>query len=147
MATATRHDAGRAHVLQLVLDGTVVPGVVALSGLGVDREVIEYREGNDRTGGTRRLPGRLQGGDAVVTRALTTDPTFEAWVRGPGPDGAAVARREVRVHFFDRHGSPVRRYRLVGAWPRRLELAGSTEPGAGGLLEHLTISYDACVPE
>ena len=87
------------------------------------------------------------GWDAVVTRALTGDQSLEAWVRGPGPDGAAVAQRDVRVPFLARDGDPVRAYRLVGAGPRRLEIGGSTAPGGGGLFEHLTVSYDACVPE
>ena len=147
MPTGGRHEVGLAHRLVVTLDETTVPGVVGLSGLGVEREVIEFREGNDPVGGTRRLPGRLEGGDVVLTRSLTTDQTFEAWVRGPGPDGAAVAQRDVRVRFVDRSGNPVRRYRLVGAWPRRLEIAGSTAPGGGGLLEHLTVSYDACLTE
>ncbi len=147
MPPVTRRRTGRARALTVTIDDVAVPGVTGVSGLGVEFDAIEVREGSDPTGGVRRLPGRLLGGEVVLTRALTTDPTFEAWIRGPGPGEVAPLRRDVRVLFFDRHGSPVRRYRLVRAWPRRLELTGSTLPGTVGLLELLVVSYDACVPE
>lgn len=147
MATTTRLDAGLAHVLTVSLDGAPVAGVTGVSGIGLERDVIEVREGGDEAAGTRRLPGRPRGGDAVLTRALSTDPAFESWVRAAGPDGAAVATRDVRIRFFDRHGDPVRAYRLLHAWPKRLEVTGSTTAGSGGLLEVLTVSYDACLPE
>ncbi|WP_377642694.1 phage tail protein [Oryzobacter terrae] len=147
MATATRHDAGLARSLTVSFGAVAVPGVVGVSGLGVARDAVEFREGNDPTGGVRRLPGRLLGGDVTLSRPLTTDQTFESWIRGPGPEGAVVATREVRIRFFDRAGSPVRGYRLVGAWPRRLEVTGSTLPGSVGLLELLVVSYDTCVTE
>lgn len=147
MPTHVRHEAGLAHTLVVLLDGATVPGVTGVAGLGFGREVVELREGNDPLGATRRLPGRQEGGDLRLTRALRTDPTFEAWVRGPGPDGVAVATRDLRVRFFDVHGAPVRRYRLVGAWARALEITGSTVAGGGGLLEVLTVSYDVCLTD
>ena len=146
MPPATRRRTGRARTLTVTFDDVAVPGVTGVSGLGVEYDAIEFRERSDSTGGVRRLPGRLHGGDATLTRPLTRDLTFESWVRGPGA-GAAPSRRDVRVRFFDRHGDPVRRYRLLGAWPRRLEVTGSTLADGGGLLELLVVSYDACVPE
>ncbi|WP_392542034.1 phage tail protein [Oryzobacter telluris] len=146
MAASTRHDSGLAHAFTVTADGVQLAGVTGVSGIGVERDAIEFREGNDDSG-TRRLPGRAKGGDAVLTRGLSTDPAFESWARAAGADGAAVATRDVRIRFFDRHGAPVRAYRLVRAWPRRFEVAGSTTAGSPGLLEVLTLSYDACVPE
>lgn len=147
MPPATRRKTGRARSLTVTIADVVVPGVTGVAGLGVEWDAVEFRDGNDPTGGVRRLPGRLRGGDATLTRPLTRDLTFESWVRGPGPDAVAPTRRDVRVRFFDHQGDPVRRYRLIAAWPRRLEVTGSTLSGTDGLLELLVISYDACVPE
>lgn len=147
MATAGRHDQGLATRIVVELDGVVVPGVNGVDDLGLRRDAVEFRDGADPDDAVRRLPGRERGGDLRLTRALTTDLTFEAWARGPGPLGTPVATRDLRVRFLDRQGDPVRRYRVVGAWARGLEVTGSTVPGARGLLEVLTVSYDACVPE
>lgn len=146
MPPGGRRDPGPARTIVVVLDGATVPGVTGVAGLGLEREVVEFRDGGD-PGVTRRLPGRRLGGDLRITRPLTTDPTFESWVRGPGPGGAVVATRDLRVRFMDRRGDPVRRYRLLGAWARGLEVAGSTTFGSAGPLEILTVAYDDCVPE
>ncbi len=147
MAAATRHDSGVARAFAVVVDGVPVAGVTGVSGLGVEHDVIEFRQGNDDGASLRQLPGRLRAGAATLTRPLTTDPVFESWARTSGPGGAARSTRDVRIRFFDRHGAPVRAYRLHGAWPSRLEVLGSTAAGTAGLLEVLTLSYDTCVPE
>jgi phage tail-like protein len=146
--TTTRHDSGVAQSFTVEVDGTAVPGVTGVSGLAVEREAIEFREGGaDGSVAVRRLPGRWKAGEVTLTRRLTTDLTFESWIRDPGPDGQEVATRDVRIRVFDRQGTPVRRYRLIGAWPRRLEVSGSTTAGTAGILEVVVLSYDASLPE
>ena len=134
------HDAGVGHSFGLELDGVRVTVLTEVTGLGWEREVIEVREGGDRDPTTRRLPGRMKPGQVTLTRALTTDLTFEQWMRDPVPVGQP--RRSVSLALFDSQGRAVARYHLENAWPSKLEVTGLRSGGTEIAVESLTLVHE-----
>jgi phage tail-like protein len=136
------HDSAVGHRLGLEVDGVRVTMLTEVSGLGVEREVIEVRESAaDGSTVTRRLPGRPRPGEVALSRVLTADTTFERWARDAslGPPGA---RPRAAVVLFDQAGSPVRRYTLVNAWPSTLEISGLSLAGAAVPTETLVLVHE-----
>ncbi len=133
------HDAAVGHSFGLELDGVRVSMLTEVTGLGWERDVIEVREGGD-PGTTRRLPGRLKPGEVTVTRGLTTDLTFEQWMRDPVPVGQP--RRAVELALFDAQGRAVARFHLENAWPSKLEITGLRAGGTEIAVESLTLVHE-----
>ena len=133
-------DSAVGHSLGLELDGVRVSMLTEVTGLGWERDVIEVREGGDPDATTRRLPGRLKAGQVTVTRGLTTDLTFEQWMRDPVPVGRP--RRAVSLALFDTQGRPVARYHLENAWPSKLEVTGLGSRATEVAVESLTLVHE-----
>ncbi len=111
-----------------------------VSGLGWERDVIEVREGGDPDATPRRLPGRMKPGEVTLSRGLTTDLTFEQWMRDPVPVGQP--RRSVSIALFDAEGRAVARYHLEHAWPSKLAVTGLRSGGTEIALESLTLVHE-----
>jgi phage tail-like protein len=82
-------------------------------------EVVEYREGADKTSVSRKLPGRLKLGNLVLKRGIADDLTLWQWFKT-----VAVGdfdRRNVVVTLLDSSRQPVRRWELHDAWITKIE--------------------------
>ena len=134
------HDAAVGHSFGLEVDGVRVTMLTEVSGLRWEREVIEVREGGDTDATTRRLPGRMKPGEVTLTRGLSTDLTFEQWMRDPVPVGQP--RRTVSLALFDTQGGAVARYHLEHAWPSKLEVTGLRSGGTEIAVESLTLVHE-----
>jgi phage tail-like protein len=134
------HDTAVGHSFGLELDGVRATMLTEVSGLGWEREVIEVREGGDPDATTRRLPGRMKPGEVTLTRGLTTDLSFEQWMRDPVPVGRP--RPAVSVALFDRQGRAVARFHLENAWPSKLEVTGLRSGGTEVAVETLTLVHE-----
>ena len=137
------HDSGFGHSFALEVDGVRVATLTEVSGLALEREVVEVKEtAADGTYVIKRVPGRRQPGEALVTRALTDDRTFEHWVRDPS-HGPGAGHGAVSIVVFDVQGQPVATYALAQAWPRRLEIVGLKAGGGEALTERLVLVYQS----
>jgi hypothetical protein len=94
------------HPYVLVLNGKPVAGFSEVSGLGMDTNVVEYREGSGRHNQLR-----LKGGVAY-------DPAFTAWAAQRG------VRRHLTLHVYNRAGRLVRSHQLTGATSTVVQSAG-----------------------
>lgn len=135
------HDGGVGHSFGLELDGVRVAVLTEVTGLAWEREVIEMRDGAD-PGVTRHLPGRIKAGEVTLTRGLTADRTFEQWLRDPVP-AVGQPRRTVALVVFDDRGRALVTFRLVNAWPSKLEIGGLRASGGAVLTEQLTLVSEA----
>lgn len=128
--------------LRLELDGVQVAMLTEVTGLTIEREVIELREGGaDGSQVVRKLPGRAKSGDVVLSRGLTTDDAFEQWMAQVGTDTAA-ARRSATIVVLDRQGQRVTAFSLVNAWPKKLEYTGLRVGAGEPLTERLVLVHD-----
>jgi phage tail-like protein len=82
-------------------------------------DVVEYREGADKTSVSRKLPGRLRLGNLVLRRGIADDLDLWHWFRTVA-DGE-LERRNVAVILLDATRQPVRRWLLHDAWIVKFE--------------------------
>jgi len=79
MATDKRIDPFRGFNFRLEIDGLPVAGFSEVSGLTIDRDATDYREGTDKTNLVRKLAGLTKVVALVAVRGTTQDDTLWRW--------------------------------------------------------------------
>lgn len=119
MAPGARQDPASAFNFLVDIDGIPAAGFAECSGLSSETDVIEYREGNDRTLGVRKIPGLTRYANVVLRRGITTNRDLWDW-RQTVIDGQ-VSRRTVAITLLDAAAAPVMRWTLREAWIAKWE--------------------------
>ena len=140
---------GAGYSFTVEFEGVPVQGVVEISGLKMEVEVIEVRQQNaEGTTTIRKLPGQRKGGELVLTRQLTGDSTFRDWMvvaQGVGgPTGSA--QRDGTVVVFVGDGSPLQSHTVLNAWPRSLEVSSLRSGDSEVPTEAITLVYERLDP-
>lgn len=122
------------------IDGLAAAGFaeVELGGSWVD--VIEYREGSDRTNASRKLPGRAHHANVVLRRGIAGDDALWTWFRGIRDGG--VDPRAVAIVLLDEGRQPVATWRLRDAWPSRWEGPVLDAEGNDVAIETLELTHE-----
>ena len=135
------------HSFSLEIEGVQIAVIAEISGLALEQEVIETKETTaDGTVVIRKLPGRPKAGEVTLTRGLTADQSFENWVKALRSD-PTTARKTGSIIVFNSEGARLRRYRLVNAWPKSLEIGMLKAGDTSVLTEKLTLIYERLEPE
>jgi phage tail-like protein len=100
-----------------------VAAVSKISALTRTTEVIEHREGTDRST-VRKSPGQTSYEAITLERGLTHDLTFELWANkvwyhGAGPGSEASLkdfRKDIQIEVQNEAGQPVLRYNVHRCW-------------------------------
>ena len=142
------YDTSVGHSFGLEVDGVVIKAIQEVSGLKMEQDVIELKHNTpDGKYINKKLPGRPKAGEIKLVRGLTSDNSFEKWIKSAHFGKMGEARKGGAIIVFDYEGSAIKRYKLTNAWPKSLEL-GSMKAGDTNLLtESLTITYEALEPE
>lgn len=91
-----------------------------VSGLAVETEVIEFREGTSNT--VRKLPGRTKWPNLVLKRGYTGDLELYEWATARTASGEVV-RRRIAISLLDQAGNPVNTWHFEQGWPAKWELS------------------------
>jgi phage tail-like protein len=122
------------------IDGVVKGGFSEVSGLTTDTTVIEYREGNEGQGTTRKLPGLMKYNNIVLKRGWTNDRSLWNW-RKQVIDGK-TKRTSGAIVLLDEARQPALRWEFREGWPSKWEgpaLNGKTSEVA---IEALEIAHE-----
>jgi phage tail-like protein len=106
----------------------VVGGFSDVSGLGVDINYSEYRNGNEKFNTVRKVPNTHKLDDVTLKRGVMGSDDLFAWVAGVR-DGTPNART-VSITLLNEARQPVVTWRLRNAQPKKW--AGPTLSAKGG---------------
>jgi phage tail-like protein len=101
------------------IDGISIAAFCEVSGLTSETDVIEYRNGSDKTNTVRKLPGLTSYANIVLKRGVTQDTQLWQWrkaIEQGTPD-----RRSGSIVLLDDERNPVRRWHFTEGWPVKLE--------------------------
>ena len=104
-------------------------------------EVIEYREGADRTSAVRKLPGRVRYGNVVLRRGVTGSLALWEWFKAVR-DGQPL-RRDVRITLLDEARNPVQQWLLRDAWPTKYDASDLNAKGNEVVIELLELAVES----
>lgn len=136
MAAGQRTDPYGQFNFIIELDGVISGGFSECSGLVSDSNIIEYREGNEQQGTTRKLPGLMKYNNIVLKRGYIKDDRLWKW-RKKVIDGK-TERTSGTITLLDEARQPALRWNFREGWPSKLEgpsLNGKTSEVAVETLE------------
>jgi phage tail-like protein len=140
MPDGKRNDPYGQFNFQIEIDGVVKGGFSECSGLTTDTNIIEYREGNEQHGTTRKLPGLMKYNNIVLKRGWTADHSLWEW-RKKVIDGK-TQRTHGSIVLLDEERKPALRWNFREGWPSKWEgpqLNGKTSEVA---IETLEIAHE-----
>ena len=130
------------HSFGLEFDGVTIKQITEVSGLKIDQDVVELKQGPG-IGKllVRKLPGRPKAGEVTLTRGLTHDDSFETWIRasrfGKRPD----ARKGGAIIVYDYEGATIRRLQLTSPRLKDLERGTGKADGSDTPTERLALTH------
>jgi phage tail-like protein len=136
MADGTRNDPYGQFNFQIEISGVAVGGFSEVSGLSTDSNIIEYREGNEKFGTVRKLPGLIKYSNIVLKRGWTKDKGLWIW-RKKVLDGK-TSRTHGSIVLLDESRAVALRWNFREGWPSKWEgppLNGKTSEVAIEMLE------------
>ncbi len=104
----------------LEIDGTsdAVAGFTEVSGINMESDIVEYREGSD-TATVRKLPGLRKYGNITLKRGYTTNSELWDW-RKTVIDGL-TERKSGAVVLLNEAREPTLRWEFSEAWVSKYE--------------------------
>lgn len=139
MPIAREDPYGRFNFL-VEIDGVPRAGFAEVDGLAGEIDVIEYREGGDKTSAPRLLPGLVRYERVVLRRGFSGDASLFAWWKAVR-DGA-LDRRTVSIVLLDETREPVARWSLRRAWPTKYDASPLNAKSSEVALETLELAHE-----
>ncbi len=134
-----RPDAGRNTSFRLELDGSSLGFFKSVDGLGVEIEVVEFREGGDPI--AKKLPGRVKVSDVTLKRGYVNQSFFESWIQQVR-EAAPGFRKNLTLVVLDGHGTEVARYNLFECWPASWKISSVDGKGSDIMIEEVVIAVE-----
>lgn len=140
MPTGKRNDPYGQFNFLVEIDGVVQGGFSEVSGLTTDANIIEYREGNEQQGTTRKLPGLMKYNNIVLKRGWTKDKALWEW-RKKVIDGK-TSRASGSVVLLDEARNEALRWNFREGWPSKWEGPGLNAKTSEVAIETLEIAHE-----
>jgi len=109
-------------------EASVVAGFSDISGLGVELNYSEYRNGNEKVNTVRKIPNTFKNDDVTLKRGLIGSPDLYEWFKNVRE--GSYEPRQVTVTMLDEARQPVATFRLQNAQPKKW--VGPTLAAKGG---------------
>ena len=112
-------------------------GFSECSGLRLEIDVIEYREGSEPSSAVRKLPELSKVGDITLKRGITTSNQLQVWIESVAK--GIVNRKNGVIILLDDERKPVVRWKFFNAFPRKWEGPVFGAKGTDVAIETLTL--------
>jgi phage tail-like protein len=122
------------------IDGVVKGGFSEASGLTTDTNMIEYREGAEQQGTTRKLPGLMKYNNIVLKRGWTKDKSLWSW-RKKVIDGK-TQRNSGSIVLLDEARNEALRWNFREGWPSKWEGPALNAKTSEVAVETLEIAHE-----
>ena len=105
-------------------------------------DVIEYRSGNEKESGTRKIPGRAHYSNVIFKRGAIGSLNLYQWWNDTR-NGDILSFRTVTVQLQNEdHTEVVMTWKFLRAWPTRYEFAPLNAQGKDTLIETLEVAFE-----
>ncbi len=135
-----RFDPYKQFKFRVKWDGRYVPGIIKVSGLNRNTEVVENRQGGEPSN-IRMMPGRTTFEPLVLERGRTHDTAFEQWANkvwnlGSGLGSEASLkdfRKDIIVELYNEAGQLVMAFKVYRCWPSRYSALGPLDANSSAI--------------
>jgi phage tail-like protein len=117
-----------------------IAGFEEVTGLALEIEFVEYRNGNEKPNTVRKLPGLHKVGDVTLKRGVIGSDDLFAWIKAVA-DGT-LDRRDVAITLLDEARAPVMTWLLREALPKKWTGPSLNAKGSDVAMEELTLTSE-----
>lgn len=120
-------------------------GFTEVSGLSMETEVIEYREGNSPAYHKTKMPGLTKYGNITLKRGVFLG-DFEMYTLWRNTmlfqEGKAKFRRDITIKLLDEEHQPVITWAIRNAWPCKLQYADLKADASEIVIESMELVHE-----
>ncbi len=121
-------------------------GFTEVSGLDVEREVIEYREGSSKEYSKLKQPGLTKFSNISLKRgSFASDNEFYDWWNSIKLE--TVERRDVTISLLNEEHSPVMVWKVKNAWPLNIKSTDLKADDNGIAIESMELVHEGLTIE
>lgn len=121
-------------------------GFSEVSGLNVETEVIEYRDGASPEYSTTKMPGLRKYGNITLKRGvIRNDNEFYEWLNTIKLN--KVERRDMIISLLNEEHDPVMVWKVKNAWPAKIESPALKADGNEVAIESIEIAHEGLTIE
>ena len=116
-------------------------GFTEVSGLDVETEVIEYRDGASPEYSKRKIPGMQKFANVTMKRGVfATDNDYFKWWNTVSLN--TIERRDVTVTLLNEAHEPVMVWKIKNAWPTKIASTDLKADGNEIAIESIELAHD-----
>ena len=117
-------------------------GFTEVSGLEIETEVIEYREGNSPEYSKAQIPGMQKFGAVTMKRGtIQSDNEFYEWWNTVALN--TVERRDITISLLNEEHAPVTVWKLKNAWAKKIVSTDLKADGNEVAIEAVELACDS----
>jgi phage tail-like protein len=118
-------------------------GFTEVTGLDVQIEVIEYREGNSPVFSKVKQPGMLKYSNITLKRGtMAADSDFFKWINDMDPYTHESKRREITIRLLNEGHTPIMTWTAKNAFPVKYQASDLKADGNEVAIETLEIAHE-----
>ncbi|EDP95976.1 phage tail protein [Kordia algicida OT-1] len=116
-------------------------GFQEVTGLDVEFEKLEYREGSSPEYSKINMPGMIKYTDVVLKRGVFKgDNEFYDWMKSNKLNKAE--RRDITISLLDEEHAPVVVWKLLNAWPMKIQSTDLKGEASEVAVESITVVHE-----
>ena len=116
-------------------------GFSEVSGLNIETQVIEYRDGSSKEYSMRKMPGIPKYGNITLKRGIMkSDNDFFKWLNTIKLN--KVDRRDLIISLLNEEHEPVMVWKVANAFPVKIEGPGLKASGNEVAIESIVLAHE-----
>ncbi|WP_336732840.1 phage tail protein, partial [Chryseobacterium sp. VD8] len=121
-------------------------GFQEVSGLSIERDIIEYRQGASPDFSKIKMPGMAKFGNITLKRGtFKGDNDYFEWLQTVQMN--TVERRSITISLLDENGAPAVTWKVKNAFPLKLQSTDLKAEGNEVAIETLEIAHEGLTIE
>jgi len=117
-------------------------GFTEVSGLSVEADVMEYRDGASMEFTKVKMPGMVKFGNITLKRGMfAKDNEFYLWWKQTA-DLASIERRDITITLLNEKHEPVVTWQVKNAWPSKVQSTDLKSDGSEVSIETMEIVHE-----
>ena len=126
----------------LQIDKVDIAYFTGCSGLGMEFDVINFKQGNGKQVLEMKRPGKPKYGEVVLKRGYTSNKVLYDWFDEVVSASKATPYKTASIVIFGRDAKEVARFSLEQCWPSKLNVSDLKAGTDEVMIEEITIQHE-----
>ncbi len=136
------HDADfQGSFFSLQVDKVEIAYFTGCSGLGIEYDVIPFKQGDGKKIVESKRPGKPKYTEVVLKRGFTSNKVLYEWF-DEVVKGAKVPYKTASIVIYDRTAEEVARFNMEQCWPNKLSVSDLQSGSDEVMVEEITIQHE-----